>query len=89
MNAAASPGRTWNIFVSERGLPALAPAAATGVLCLGPGVAGLSGLDGVPPTTRDEIAKFEDDPRRKRAPEWSSGRELGCDYDSVSVTSCR
>ncbi len=85
MNASASPGRTWIIFVSERGLPALAPAAAAGVLCLGPDLAGLPGLACSPSTARNEIAEYEGDPQRERTLEWSSCSELGRDYDSLPV----
>jgi len=85
MNPAASPGRTWIIFASERRVPLLAPAATARFFLPGCGVAGLSGLGGAPTSAFHADQQREVDSRCQYTAEWPSRDRVGGDFDSVQV----
>ena len=85
MNPAASPGRTWIIFVAKRRVPVLASAAAAAFLHSGGRVAGVSGLGGVPPPACHADVGDQDHPLGQPGAECGADRGLGCALDSVSL----
>ncbi len=85
MSATASPGRTWIIFVAKRRVPVLAPAAAAAFLHGGGGVAGLSGLGGVPSPACHADVGDQDYSLGQLGAERRAYRGLGRALDSVSV----
>ena len=85
MSAAASPGRTWFIFLAERRVPVLARAPAAAFLHGGCCVARLPGLGGPPSPAFFAHLGDQNDSCRQPGVERHGHRRLDRDIDSVPV----
>ncbi len=85
MSAAASPGRTWYIFLAERWLSVLAGAPAAAFLRRGGWRTGVSGVGGEASSAHFAHLGDEDHSRSQFGVEWLGYRELDCVLNSVSL----
>ena len=85
MNSAASPGRTWLIFVVERQLPPLAGAPSAAVPGGGFGIARLSDMGGTHPSAQIPDLGRQGYPHSEFGSEFHRNRRLDCAPDPLPL----